>query len=93
VGIRTSPTCSVCSPRNPTCVSSPCGTTIRRAIPPAITAATVSRALAREIARSRTPAVAALFVRELPALHRLGGVLRERLLGRGGGRHSGAIAP
>jgi predicted dehydrogenase len=55
-----------------------------------------ARALAREIARSRTPAVAALFLRELPALHQLGGVLRERLLGRVAGvtaalSHPGAI--
>lgn len=49
--------------------------------PVALTAAE-ARAVAREVARSRTPAVAALFLRELPALHRLAGVLRERLLGR-----------
>jgi hypothetical protein len=41
-----------------------------------------ARALAREIARSRTPAMPALFLRELPALHRLQGVLRAGLLGR-----------
>lgn len=41
-----------------------------------------ARAVAREIGRSRTPAVAALFLRELPALGRLGAVLREGLLGR-----------
>jgi predicted dehydrogenase len=55
-----------------------------------------ARAVAREIERSRTPAVAALFLRELPALRRLGGVLRERLLGRlssvtAAFTHSGAI--
>jgi predicted dehydrogenase len=38
--------------------------------------------LAREVERTGTPAMAALFLRELPALGRLGGVLRERLLGR-----------
>jgi predicted dehydrogenase len=41
-----------------------------------------ARALAREVSRSRTPAVAALFLRELPALRRLQGVLRAGLLGR-----------
>jgi predicted dehydrogenase len=41
-----------------------------------------ARAVAREVARSRTPAMAALFLRELPALHQLAGVLGERLLGR-----------
>jgi predicted dehydrogenase len=39
-------------------------------------------ALAREVARTRTPAVPALFLRELPALQRLQGVLRAGLLGR-----------
>jgi len=38
--------------------------------------------VAREVARSRTPGEAALFLRELPALSRLRGVLREGLLGR-----------
>jgi predicted dehydrogenase len=41
-----------------------------------------ARALAREVGRSRTPAMAALFLRELPALGRLRAVLEERLLGR-----------
>jgi predicted dehydrogenase len=63
--------------------------------PVALTAAE-ARAVAREIGRSRTPAVAALFLRELPALGRLGGVLREGLLGRIAGvtaafSHPGAI--
>ena len=49
---------------------------------PVARTAAEARAVAREIARSRTPAVAALFLRELPALGRLGAVLRERLLGR-----------
>jgi predicted dehydrogenase len=39
-------------------------------------------ALGREVARTRTPAVPALFLRELPALQRLEGVLRAGLLGR-----------
>jgi predicted dehydrogenase len=55
-----------------------------------------ARALAREISRSRTPAMAALFLRELPALHRLQGVLRAGLLGRlsaasGSYLHAGAL--
>jgi predicted dehydrogenase len=55
-----------------------------------------ARGVAREIGRSRTPAMAALFLRELPALARLAGVLRERLLGRLGGvaatlAHPGAV--
>jgi predicted dehydrogenase len=41
-----------------------------------------ARDVAREVGRSRTPAVPALFLRELPALGRLDGVLRERLVGR-----------
>src|SRR5947209_11902980 len=41
-----------------------------------------ARALAREITRSRTPAYATLFLRELPALGRLRSVLRADLLGR-----------
>jgi predicted dehydrogenase len=49
--------------------------------PVARSAAEASR-VAREVGRSGTPAMAALFLRELPALARLGGVLRERLLGR-----------
>lgn len=41
-----------------------------------------ARAAAREIDRSRTPALATLFLRELPALARLRAVLRSGLLGR-----------
>jgi predicted dehydrogenase len=41
-----------------------------------------ARRLAQEVARSRTPARAVLFLRELPALHRLRAVLRSDLLGR-----------
>src|SRR3954469_17126716 len=53
-------------------------------------------AVAREVTRSRTPAEAALFLRELPALARLRGVLREGLLGRLGSvtasyTHPGAL--
>jgi predicted dehydrogenase len=55
-----------------------------------------ARAVAREVARSRTPGMAALFLRQLPALGRLAGVLREQMLGRLGGvsatfAHPGAI--
>jgi predicted dehydrogenase len=55
-----------------------------------------ARAVAREVGRSRTPAMAALFLRELPALARLAGVLRERLIGRLAGvsaalAHPGAV--
>jgi predicted dehydrogenase len=49
---------------------------------PVARTASEARGVAREIARSRTPAVAALFLRELPALRRLGAVLEEGLLGR-----------
>jgi predicted dehydrogenase len=55
-----------------------------------------ARALVREVERTRTPVVSALFLRELPALRRLVGVLRERLLGRLSGvtatyAHPGAL--
>jgi predicted dehydrogenase len=49
---------------------------------PVARTAAEARAVAREIGRSRTPALAALFLRELPALGRLGGALREQLIGR-----------
>ena len=49
---------------------------------PVARSAAEARGVAREVGRTRTPAVAALFLRELPALGRLGGLLRERLLGR-----------
>jgi predicted dehydrogenase len=49
---------------------------------PVARTAAEARAVAREIGRSRTPAMAALFLRELPALGRLRAVLGERLLGR-----------
>jgi predicted dehydrogenase len=63
---------------------------------PVARTAAEARAVAREIGRSRTPAVAALFLRELPALGRLGALLREGLLGRIAGvtaalTHPGAI--
>ncbi len=41
-----------------------------------------ARAVAREVERSRTPGLAALFLRELPALRRVRAVLQERILGR-----------
>jgi predicted dehydrogenase len=41
-----------------------------------------ARAVHREVQRARTPAAAVLPLRELPALHRLRGLLAERLLGR-----------
>ncbi len=41
-----------------------------------------ARRLAREVSRSRSPAVVAFFLRELPALARLRGVLRGGVLGR-----------
>jgi predicted dehydrogenase len=49
---------------------------------PVARTAAEARGVAREVGRSRTPAVAALFLRELPALGRLGGLLRERVMGR-----------
>jgi predicted dehydrogenase len=49
---------------------------------PVARTAAEARGVAREVERSRTPALAALFLRELPALGRLGGVVRERMLGR-----------
>lgn len=55
-----------------------------------------ARRLTREIARSRTPAYASLFLRQLPALQRLRTVLRSELLGRlaavnAGLAHAGAL--
>ena len=41
-----------------------------------------ARQLAREVQRSRTPAMVALHLRQVPAVGRLAGVLREGLLGR-----------
>jgi predicted dehydrogenase len=63
---------------------------------PVARTAAEARATAREVARSRTPALAALFLRELPALRRLEGLLRERMLGRLAGvsarlQHAGAL--
>jgi predicted dehydrogenase len=49
---------------------------------PVAPTAAEARAVAHEIGRSRTPALATLFLRELPALGRLRGVLSERLIGR-----------
>jgi predicted dehydrogenase len=63
---------------------------------PVARSAAEARAVAREIGRSRTPAVAALFLRELSALGRLGALVREGLLRRVAGvsaalSHPGAI--
>ena len=63
---------------------------------PVARTAAEARAAARELERSRTPALAALFLRELPALGRLRAVIRSRLLGRISGAsatyvHSGAL--
>jgi predicted dehydrogenase len=54
------------------------------------------QALLRELERSRTPAMPALHLRRLPALERLRGLLRERMLGRIAGvdaayAHAGAL--
>ena len=51
--------------------------------------ATDGRRLAHELARSRTPALATLFLRELPALARLRDMLRTGHLGRVSGVHAG----
>jgi predicted dehydrogenase len=63
---------------------------------PVARTAAEARGVAREVQRSRTPALAALFLRELPALARLRAVLRERLVGRLAGvtaalAHPGAV--
>jgi predicted dehydrogenase len=63
---------------------------------PVARSAADARAVAREVARSRTPAMPALFLRQLPALGRLAGILRERMLGRLAGVsatlvHAGAL--
>jgi predicted dehydrogenase len=55
-----------------------------------------ARTAARELERSRTPALATLFLRELPALARLRAVIRSGLLGRISGAsvsyvHAGAL--
>ena len=49
--------------------------------PLALTAAD-ARGVVREVERSRTPALASFFLRELPALRRLRELLRARMLGR-----------
>jgi predicted dehydrogenase len=49
--------------------------------PVALTAGDARR-LVRELGRSRTPAMPVAFLRQLPALERLRGLLRERVLGR-----------
>ena len=64
--------------------------------PPVARTSAEARRLAREIERGRTPAAAALFLRELPALGQLRGVLRSGILGRVSGirarsTHAGAL--
>ncbi len=51
-------------------------------VPPVARTAAEARGVEREVSRSRTPAVALLPLRQLPAVARLAGVLRERVLGR-----------
>jgi predicted dehydrogenase len=63
---------------------------------PVARTAAEARAVAREVERSRTPALSTLFLRELPALGRLRALLSERLLGRPASvsaafAHAGAI--
>ena len=63
---------------------------------PVARTASEAQRLAREIDRGRTPAAAALFLRELPALGQLRGVLRAGVLGRISGiraryAHGGAL--
>jgi predicted dehydrogenase len=63
---------------------------------PVARTAAEARAVAREVARSRTPALATFFLRELPALARLRSALRGGLLGRMSGvsasyTHAGAL--
>jgi predicted dehydrogenase len=63
--------------------------------PVALTAADARR-LVRELERTRTPVMASLFLRRLPALQRLRAVLREGILGRptdvqASYAHSGAL--
>jgi predicted dehydrogenase len=63
---------------------------------PVARTAAEARELLREVTRTRTPAMGALFLRSLPALERLRGVLREGLLGRLAGvrasqTHPGAL--
>lgn len=60
---------------------------------PVAPTASEARSLAREIARSRTPAHAAMFLRELPALARLRNVLRADVLGRLSGVSATYMSP
>jgi predicted dehydrogenase len=60
--------------------------------PLAVTATDAAR-VAREIGRSRTPAYAALFLRELPGLARLRGLLRADVLGRITGVAASYLSP
>jgi predicted dehydrogenase len=63
---------------------------------PVASTAADARRVAREVQRSRTPAIPALFLRQLPALGRMASVLRQRMLGRLAGvsatlAHPGAL--
>ena len=63
---------------------------------PVARSAAEARAVAREVQRSRTPAMPALFLRQVPGLARLRAVMRERMLGRLAGvsatfTHAGAL--
>src|SRR4051812_8235925 len=83
--IRPAPALVICAPtdqRPALCVQ-----TARAGRPflveePLARTAAEARGVVREVQRSRTPAMPALFLRHLPALRRLTGVLRERMLGR-----------
>lgn len=60
---------------------------------PVAATAAEARAVAREIARHRTPADPNLFLRELPALARLAAVLRAGVLGRVSGVAASYLRP
>lgn len=60
---------------------------------PLASTATEAARVAREVARSRTPAHAMLFLRELPGLGRLGAVLEAGVLGRVTGVASSYVSP
>lgn len=85
VAIRRADAVVVCAPtdqRPEVCVrAARAGRPILVQQPVARTAAQ-ARAAATEIVRSRTPAMAALHLRQLPALQRLRGVVRAGMLGR-----------
>jgi predicted dehydrogenase len=60
---------------------------------PVAPGAAEARAVAREVARSRTPAYASLFLRQLPALGRLAEVLRAHVLGPVTGVSASYLSP